>query len=82
MTSVADEKDAIREVMARYCHALDACNFDEVALSSQRTENGPLRYGSAHGCAQIEALLASVVPKPGEGTQRKHTSRNIIIKSG
>src|SRR5262245_62293385 len=31
MTSTADEKDAIRELMARYCHALDACNFSEVA---------------------------------------------------
>ena len=31
MTSTADEKDAIRELMARYCHALDACKFSEVA---------------------------------------------------
>jgi hypothetical protein len=24
-------KDAIREAMAKYCHALDACNFGGVA---------------------------------------------------
>ena len=29
--------------------------------------------------AQIETLLASVVPKPGEGPQRKHYITNIIV---
>ena len=29
--------------------------------------------------AQIEALLTSVVPKPGEGPQRKHYITNIIV---
>jgi uncharacterized protein (TIGR02246 family) len=79
MTSAADEKDAIRELMARYCHALDACRFGEVA--SLFTEDGEwtTTYGSARGRAQIEALLASVVPKPGEGPQRKHYITNIII---
>jgi uncharacterized protein (TIGR02246 family) len=82
MTSAADEKDAIRELMARYCHALDACSFGEVA--SLFAENGEwtTTYGSAHGRAQIEALLAGVVPKPGEGPQRKHYITNIIIKLG
>ena len=82
MTSAADEKDGIRELMARYCHALDACSFGEVA--SLFAENGEwtTTYGSAHGRAQIEALLASVVPKPGEGPQRKHYITNIIIKLG
>jgi uncharacterized protein (TIGR02246 family) len=79
MTSAADEKDAIRELMARYCHALDACQFGEVA--SLFTEDGEwtTTYGSARGRAQIEALLASVVPKPGEGPQRKHYITNVII---
>ena len=79
MTSTADEKDAIRELMARYCHALDACEFSEVA--SLFTEDGEwtTTYGKARGRTQIEALLASVVPKPGEGPQRKHYTSNIIV---
>jgi uncharacterized protein (TIGR02246 family) len=82
MTSVADEKDAIREVMARYCHALDACNFAEVASLFAEDGEWTTSYGSARGRAQIEALLESVVPKPGEGPQRKHYITNIIIKFG
>jgi uncharacterized protein (TIGR02246 family) len=82
MTSVADEKDAIRELMARYCHALDACSFGEVASLFAETGEWTTTYGSARGRAQIEALLASVVPKPGEGPQRKHYITNIIIKLG
>ncbi len=80
MTSVADEKDGIRELMARYCHALDACSFGEVA--SLFAENGEWTtpYGSARGRAQIEALIARFVPRPGEGPQRKHYITNILVK--
>jgi uncharacterized protein (TIGR02246 family) len=79
MTSTADEKDAIRELMARYCHALDACNFSEVASLFAEDGEWTTTYGSACGRAQIETLLASVVPKPGEGPQRKHYITNIIV---
>jgi uncharacterized protein (TIGR02246 family) len=82
MTSVADEKDGIRELMARYCHALDACNFGEVASLFAEDGEWTTTYGSARGRAEIEALLASVVPKPGEGPQRKHYITNIVIKLG
>ena len=80
MTSVADEKDAIREVMARYCHSLDACDFAQVASLFAEDGEWTTTYGSARGRAQIEALLTGVVPKPGEGPQRKHYITNIIIK--
>ena len=80
MASAADEKDAIRELMARYCHVLDACQFDEVASLFAEDGEWSTTYGSARGRAQIEALLTSVVPKPGEGPQRKHYITNILIK--
>jgi 3-phenylpropionate/cinnamic acid dioxygenase small subunit len=32
--------------------------------------------------AQIETLLASVVPKPGEGPQRKHITNIIVMLAG
>jgi uncharacterized protein (TIGR02246 family) len=79
MTSAADEKDAIREQMARYCHALDACRFDDVAALFAADGQWMTDYGSAKGRAEIEALLTSTVPKPGEGPQRKHYITNILI---
>lgn len=79
MASAADEKDAIREVMARYCHALDACQFDKVAALFADDGEWTTNYGAARGRAEIEALLTSVVPKPGEGPQRKHYITNILI---
>ena len=79
MTSTADEKDAIREVMARYCHALDACEFSAVAGLFAEDGEWTTTYGHARGRAEIEALLTSVVPKPGEGPQRKHYITNILI---
>jgi len=79
MISAADEKDAIRELMARYCHALDACQFGEVASLFVQDGEWTTTYGSARGSHQIEALLTSVVPKPGEGPQRKHYITNIVI---
>jgi uncharacterized protein (TIGR02246 family) len=79
MTSTADEKDAIRELMARYCHALDACEFSEVACLFTEDGEWTTTYGRACGRAQIETLLASVVPKPGQGPQRKHYITNTIV---
>ncbi len=80
MPSAADEKDAIRETMARYCYALDACRFADVAALFAEDGEWTTNYGSARGRKEIEALLTSNVPKPGEGPQRKHYITNIIIK--
>jgi uncharacterized protein (TIGR02246 family) len=80
MTSTADEKDAIRELMARYCHALDACKFGEVASLFAEDGEWTTTYGKARGRTQIETLLASVVPMPGEGPQRKHYITNIVVR--
>jgi uncharacterized protein (TIGR02246 family) len=79
MISAADEKDAIRELMARYCFALDACRFAEVAALFAEDGEWTTAYGSARGPAEIEALLAGVVPRPGEGPQRKHYVTNIVV---
>lgn len=79
MSSAADDKDAIRETMARYCHALDACEFAGVAALFATDGEWTTTYGSARGRQEIETLLTSVVPKPGEGPQRKHYITNILI---
>ena len=80
MSSTADEKDAIRELMASYAYALDACRFSDVAGLFTEDGEWTTTYGSARGRAEIAALLDRNVPKPGEGPQRKHYITNIIIR--
>lgn len=72
-------KDAIREVMARYCHALDSCDFSGVAALFAEDGVWTTDYGSATGRAEIEAFLATVVPTKGNGPQRKHFICNTAI---
>ena len=79
MAASAEEKDAIREVMARYCHALDACRFDDVARLFAEDGEWMTDYGSAKGRAAIALFLRSIVPVRGEGPQRKHYITNIVI---
>jgi len=79
MSSALEDKDAIREVMARYCHALDQGRFADVAALFAPDGEWTTDYGNARGRAEIEALLRGVVPIKGEGPQRKHYITNIII---
>lgn len=79
MTSAADEKDAIREQMARYAYALDACRFADVAALFAEDGEWTTNYGAARGRVEIAALLDRNVPKPGEGPQRKHYITNTIV---
>lgn len=78
--SLADDKDAIREVMARYCHAMDAGRFHVVAALFTPDGEWTTDYGAATGPAEIEAFLTGLVPRKGEGPQRKHYITNIIIQ--
>lgn len=79
MSSALEDKDAIRETMASYCHALDQCRFSDVAALFAPDGEWTTDYGSARGRSEIETLLRSVVPVKGEGPQRKHYITNIII---
>ena len=79
MRSVLEDKDAIRETIARYAHALDACDFAGVAALFAEDGEWTTSYGSARGRAELEDLLARTVPRPGEGPQRKHYITNTII---
>lgn len=82
MSSALEDKDAIRELMARYCHALDQCRFADVAALFAPDGEWTTDYGTARGRGEIEALFRSVVPVKGEGPQRKHYITNIIISLG
>jgi uncharacterized protein (TIGR02246 family) len=78
--SVLEDKDTIREVMAAYCHALDACRFADVASLFTEDAVWTTDYGEAKGRDAIERMFRSVVPVKGEGPQRKHYITNIIIR--
>ncbi|MFM9942104.1 MAG: nuclear transport factor 2 family protein [Hyphomicrobiaceae bacterium] len=80
MRSAADDKDEIRELMAAYCHALDACRFADVAALFSEDGEWTSSYATAHGHAAIAGQFEAAVPKPGEGPQRKHYVTNTIIK--
>ena len=79
MSNTADEKDAIRELMARYAQALDAGRFAEVASLFAEEGVWTTTYGTARGRSEIAAMFERVVPKKGEGPQRKHYITNIIV---
>jgi ketosteroid isomerase-like protein len=80
MTAVLEAKDAIRELMATYAQALDACRFADVAACFAGDGEWTTDYGAARGPAEIEAFIRGIVPVKGEGPQRKHYITNIIIR--
>ena len=80
MSAVLEAKDAIRELMAAYAQALDACRFADVAACFASDGEWTTDYGAARGPAEIEAFIRGIVPVKGEGPQRKHYITNIIIK--
>ena len=59
METTADHKDAIREAMARYCHGLDACRFEDVAALFAEDGEWQTDYGNAKGRSAIAAFLAA-----------------------
>jgi len=80
MSAMLEAKDAIRELMATYAQALDACRFADVAACFAPDGEWSTDYGAARGPAEIEAFIRGIVPVKGEGPQRKHYITNIIIK--
>ena len=80
MSAVLEAKDAIRELMAAYAMALDACRFADVGACFAPDGEWTTDYGAARGPAEIEKFIRGIVPVKGEGPQRKHYITNIIIK--
>ncbi len=55
MSAVLEAKDEIRELMAAYAQALDACRFVDVAACFAADGEWTTDYGAARGRAEIEA---------------------------
>ena len=71
------DKDEIRELLARYCFALDADRFEEMAALF--TPNGvwETAFGSGKGRDGIVAQARSIATGPRP--KRAHLTTNIVI---
>ncbi len=82
MPSLAEEKDAIREVLSEYCFYLDGGRFADMAALF--TEDGvwDTAYGKGVGRDGIEALLRKMraARPPGEHHRGVHLVTNFVIK--
>jgi 3-phenylpropionate/cinnamic acid dioxygenase small subunit len=77
--NVLEDKDAIRELLARYCFLLDAYQLNEFAALFTADGEWISRNGTAKGPEAIERLLRGLVPEPAPGKRRKHFTTNIVI---
>ena len=77
--NVLEDKDAIRELLARYCFLLDGYQLAEFAALFTAEGEWTSRNGAAKGPADIEKLLRGMVPEPAPGRRRKHFTANIIV---
>lgn len=79
MATVLEEKDAIREVMARYCFALDDGRFADMAALF--TENGTWQtfFGKATGRKAIAEFAAGLRAHRSENPRAIHHVTNIVI---
>jgi 3-phenylpropionate/cinnamic acid dioxygenase small subunit len=78
LNAVAD-KDAIRELLARYCFLLDGYKLKEFAALFTADGEWISRNGQAAGPEAIERLLRGLVPEPAPGKRRKHFTTNILV---
>ena len=78
--SALEDRDAIRELLARYCFLLDGFRLSEFAALFTADGEWISRNGQATGPEAIERLLRGLVPEPAPGWRRKHFTTNIIIE--
>ncbi|MFL5256940.1 MAG: nuclear transport factor 2 family protein [Rhodopila sp.] len=71
------DKDEIRELLARYCFALDAERFDEMAALFTADGVWETAFGTGTGRAGIVAQAHSIAS--GERPRRVHLTTNIVI---
>ena len=71
------EKDEIRELLARYCFALDAGRFEEMAALFTSDGVWETAFGTATGRPGIVAQARSIAT--GAQPQRVHLTTNIVI---
>jgi uncharacterized protein (TIGR02246 family) len=79
MASMLEEKDAIREVLARYCFALDDGRFAD--MGALFTEDGTWHtfFGKATGRQAIAEFAAGLRAHRTENPRAIHHVTNVVI---
>ena len=72
------DKDEIRELLARYCFALDADRFEEMAALFAPDGVWETAFGTGSGRAGIVAQARSIADGPRP--KRVHLTTNIVIE--
>jgi hypothetical protein len=82
MPSLAEEKEAIREVMSEYCFCLDGDRFGEMAALFTADGVWDTAFGKGVGRDGIEALVRKMrAGRPaGEHHRGVHLVTNFVIK--
>jgi len=76
---LSDDKDEIREILAKYCTYGDNGRFRELADLFTKDGVWQGRLGRAEGRAEIEALMVRINPAPGQGPVRRHLVTNAVV---
>ena len=85
MPTAIEEKDAIREVLAEYCFALDGGRYDDMAALFTEDGTWDTAFGAATGRAAIAAQARDIRAnrtQEGAGDNRPravHLTTNIVI---
>ncbi|MGC2411473.1 MAG: nuclear transport factor 2 family protein [Stellaceae bacterium] len=80
MPTAIEEKDAIREVLAEYCFALDGGRYDDMAALFTEDGTWDTAFGAASGRAAIAGLARDIRAKAGDNRPRAvHLVTNIAI---
>jgi len=80
MSTALEDKDAIREVMAQYCFALDDGRFDDMAACFTEDGTWHTAFGKATGRKAIAEFAAGLrAHRPGPTPRAIHHVTNIVI---
>ena len=80
MPSVVEEKDAIREVLARYCFHLDGGAFEDMAALFIPEGTWHTAFGIATGRRQIADLARRLRSAGSPRPRGVHLTTNIVIE--
>ena len=79
MASMLEDKDAIREVMAQYCFALDDGRFADMAACFAEDGTWQTFFGKATGRKAIAEFAAGLRAHRAENPRAIHHVTNIVI---
>jgi uncharacterized protein (TIGR02246 family) len=79
MANESGDKDAIRELLARYCFHLDNDRFEEMAALFTEDGTWDTAFGKGTGRAGIAAQARSIAASGAPRPRRVHLTTNIVI---